>query len=231
MHVILLSAKLIIDEHGEISSYISQNWIDFCRRNDTLPVICPNDIDVVETLVRTVKSSAIILTGGGDISDISGSFNAREQVEEFLIDYCLSNDIPMLSVCRGAQKLMAYLGKGQLNKLRNHVKRIVEISDNAGYSQYVNSYHNFGFHVKDYRSDFLQVTHTSSDGIIKAVKHKNKKIIGIMWHPEREKIGHSISIIKGEKDKIESFNISSWEREKNGARNTQFPKRFVEYRR
>ena len=27
----------------------------------------------------------------------------------------------------------------------------------------------------------------SDDGIVEAIKHKNKEIYGIMWHPEREK--------------------------------------------
>ena len=48
----------------------------------------------------------------------------------------------------------------------------------------VNSYHDFSI-VKLGRSlDNLAFT---KDGSIEAFKHKRKKILGIMWHPERYK--------------------------------------------
>ena len=35
----------------------------------------------------------------------------REKVEEFLIDFSIKNNIPVIGVCRGMQKIMTYLEK------------------------------------------------------------------------------------------------------------------------
>ena len=47
----------------------------------------------------------------------------------------------------------------------------------------VNSYHNYGMTEV---SDKWEILAESSDGIIKAISHKQKKILAHMWHPERE---------------------------------------------
>ena len=39
----------------------------------------------------------------------------------------------------------------------------------------------------DYLAKNLQVLGTSSDNSIELFKHKSKKIMGMMWHPERFK--------------------------------------------
>jgi putative glutamine amidotransferase len=50
----------------------------------------------------------------------------------------------------------------------------------------VNSYHNYGIHLDSLGKD-LEVLATSDDGSIEAIAHKKHSIIGIMWHPERNK--------------------------------------------
>jgi putative glutamine amidotransferase len=46
----------------------------------------------------------------------------------------------------------------------------------------VNSFHNYG--LQDCPKNF-RVTYKSEDGNIEAIEHKDHKISGIMWHPER----------------------------------------------
>ena len=47
----------------------------------------------------------------------------------------------------------------------------------------VNSFHDYGA-IKT-NKDIITLA-TSNDGVIEAIRHKNKEIYGIMWHPERE---------------------------------------------
>ena len=49
----------------------------------------------------------------------------------------------------------------------------------------VNSYHNFGIQKRTIGNG-LVVLAQSEDSIVEAVQHEEHKILGIMWHPERE---------------------------------------------
>ena len=44
----------------------------------------------------------------------------------------------------------------------------------------------------------LEVLATSEDGVIEAVRHKKALVMGIMWHPERNRPfeEHDVSLIK-----------------------------------
>ena len=46
----------------------------------------------------------------------------------------------------------------------------------------INSYHNFG--AMGSRPP-LDVWASAEDGVVKAIRHSNDRVIGIMWHPER----------------------------------------------
>ena len=50
----------------------------------------------------------------------------------------------------------------------------------------INSYHDYGI-KEDYLGKNLKVLATTKDGSVELFKHKTKKIIGMMWHPERYK--------------------------------------------
>ena len=51
-------------------------------------------------------------------------------------------------------------------------------------NEMVNSYHDFS--IVRLGGSLVNLAFTK-DGSIEAFKHKNKKILGIMWHPERYK--------------------------------------------
>ena len=49
----------------------------------------------------------------------------------------------------------------------------------------VNSYHSWGIDANGLAKD-LDIIAVDNDGNIEAFEHKKKKLLGIMWHPERE---------------------------------------------
>jgi N5-(cytidine 5'-diphosphoramidyl)-L-glutamine hydrolase len=69
----------------------------------------------------------------------------------------------------------------RLEKVHGHVAPCQRISIN-GQQVEVNSFHNFGAREV---SPPLKTWAIADDGVIKAVRHSSRRIIGVMWHPER----------------------------------------------
>ncbi len=92
---------------------IDSNWFDYFNEFKVVPL--PNDITRLKDFLDPAEASAIVLSGGGDILNnnlaMDGFDKNREKVEEFLIDFSIKNNIPVIGVCRGMQKIMDLLRK------------------------------------------------------------------------------------------------------------------------
>jgi gamma-glutamyl-gamma-aminobutyrate hydrolase PuuD len=69
----------------------------------------------------------------------------------------------------------------RLEKVSGHVAARQRISI-QGQSVEVNSFHNFG--AREAHPP-LMTWAIADDGVIKAVRHADRRMIGVMWHPER----------------------------------------------
>ena len=150
------------------------------------------DVTIIPNNLRYLKSflskkniiDGIILTPGGDpkIKD------ERAFVEEKLIKYAILKNIPLIGICRGAQKINLFFG-GKMKKVKNHVRKkhkiLGKITRNKN-NILVNSYHDYGI-TRSTLSNKFDILAYTQDGIIESFIHKKKKIFGIMWHPERYK--------------------------------------------
>ena len=58
----------------------------------------------------------------------------------------------------------------------------------------VNSYHNFGIKKINVAKKF-KILAVDSNNNIEMFEHEQKKIIGVMWHPEREKNYKKLELI------------------------------------
>jgi N5-(cytidine 5'-diphosphoramidyl)-L-glutamine hydrolase len=67
-------------------------------------------------------------------------------------------------------------------RVEGHVALRHRLSGEAS-GQDVNSYHRLG--ARTSVAD-LEVQATAPDGVIEAVRHRRRRVAGIMWHPERE---------------------------------------------
>jgi gamma-glutamyl-gamma-aminobutyrate hydrolase PuuD len=180
--LIAVTQREVSCNYGELRDSIDRRWYDFFLMSDLSILLIPNNIALAKIILGNSSVTGILLTGGGDISSLGGKDNNREEIEEYLIEFSINKNLPLLGICRGMQKIQDYFGI-KLQKIYDHVKSEQKILINNE-EIIVNSYHNFG--TTKNNTEF-EVFANSEEGIIKAIKHKSNNISGIMWHPERIK--------------------------------------------
>lgn len=168
-------SKLIKSEHGEILQALD---LEFCKKLAFY--------DIKAEILNYFKPDfsrvdLLIISGGNDLkSIISNDINIlRDEFESNCIKYAIENKIPIFGVCKGAQSLANFLG-ACFEKVSTHVGEH-EI-DLLGYRLKVNSYHNYA--IKSIEN--AKILASSTDGYIEAFSNEKFKILGAMWHFERE---------------------------------------------
>jgi N5-(cytidine 5'-diphosphoramidyl)-L-glutamine hydrolase len=172
-----------LKDRNETRDSLDQNWWKFLSSVSLLPVVIPNRLPLAKELLAETDIDGVILTGGNDILSVGGTNPERDEVEKFLLDYCLKKSLPLIGVCRGMQLIVDSFGKCP-EKIENHVakRHLVKFLE-SGTSREVNSFHNFGFVSVPEQFDVLA---KAPDQSIEAIRLMGKNIFGIMWHPERE---------------------------------------------
>ena len=132
----------------------------------------------------------LIIPGGNDVSNSLNTSKIRNIIETNLIKICFKKKIPILGICRGAQLLNKSFG-GKIKKVKKHMRtrhNIFFIKNNFIKKNYldVNSFHNDGIKKNDLAKKFNMLANDKDENIEMFIS-KDKKIIGTMWHPEREK--------------------------------------------
>jgi N5-(cytidine 5'-diphosphoramidyl)-L-glutamine hydrolase len=170
----------VIPGYGERRDCLDQAWARFLFACDVLPIVLPNVTETALALCEQTEVAGLILTGGNDLVALGGDAPERDEVEEKLLDSAERRGLPVLGVCRGMQVLQHRFGV-PLHKVEGHVARSQVIRINSEQAE-VNSYHQFG--TCESRPP-LDIWAVADDGIVKAIRHSSKPMIGIMWHPER----------------------------------------------
>lgn len=188
MKSITLSSKIIIDKYKKINFQIDQDLSIFLKELgfSNLPIILKkNNVD----FKNLKKSNGLILAGGGDLYKYKKNKvnKIRDNYEKKLFRYYYKKNKPILAICRGFQ-LIADIHGIKLEKINNHVRKFHSLK--IGRSKFikdktlkVNSYHNYC--IKDLPKNFIKVSNTK-DGSIEIAEHKSKKILCLMFHPERK---------------------------------------------
>jgi gamma-glutamyl-gamma-aminobutyrate hydrolase PuuD len=166
---------------GAAHDGVDRRWFAFLSLCGLIPIMLPNNIGTAQETLRCCDISGLILTGGDDISEISGAFTERDAVEELAISWAESTSVPILGVCRGMQKLLAIEG-ANLCSVEGHVATRHHVAGD-GVDRQVNSYHHYGVRG---RAGRYKVRAESEDGIIEWIEHPEFSRTAIMWHPERE---------------------------------------------
>lgn len=186
-------------------------WLD----DNNLPYIIldweTNNFDDIQ------KCSSLLLTGGVDIfpefyndwedgKNRSEYIPARDGFEFKLLEYALSNEYPVLGICRGLQLINCKLNGSLINDIKTvrgtdhkkisasedwlhnvNVKKDTLLYDlvqqNSGT---VNSSHHQAI---DRVGEGLMVSAKADDGIIEAVEWESRSgkpfLLAVQWHPER----------------------------------------------
>lgn len=181
MKLIALTQRVeYIPCYKERRDCLDQKWYGLLKECGILPLIIPNNIDSAKELIYKLDISGFILTGGNNLLKYKGDAPERDNLEKFLIEYCIKTNKPLLGICRGMQNIQDYFGVS-LEKVKWHIGLRHEIIIH-GERVIKNSFHSYG--AKESTS-YLSVIAKSNDGVIEAIRHVTYNICGIMWHPER----------------------------------------------
>jgi gamma-glutamyl-gamma-aminobutyrate hydrolase PuuD len=196
------------DAYRDPRDAISQDWIRLLQDEGLDPVLVPNVLSDPIAFVRNAGVKALILSNGEDVHPVTRGAEvtaacgdlARDQTESKLLSWCLENDVPVLAVCRGFQLVNVLQGGALVGDINQ------EIPGNVGHvatvhnvdivapivpglvvpaCELVNSFHNQGITMKTL-ADSLHAFALSGDGVVEGFYMKEKPLLGIQWHPERD---------------------------------------------
>lgn len=174
----------IVQGYNERRDCADQQIAEFLWGCGFLPVPVNNLPKYVAEYAAAMQPIGIVLTGGNDLAAYGGNAPERDETEVKLIELALRNNIPVLGFCRGMQMLAHYFGGG-LKAINNHVAKKHLIRGSLG-ERMVNSYHNYA--VAEVPAGFEALASSVEDGVVEAMRHKQQRLLGIMWHPEREAV-------------------------------------------
>ncbi len=152
--------------------------------------------------------SHLLLPGGGDANpryfweEIRGSQNIDDELDaaQFsLLHIFEKNNKPILGVCRGCQLINIYFGGSIYQDLATagFHRRLVENWENYHTAQseesslmrrlygenfIINSSHHQGCRKI---AEGFRVSLRAPDGVVEAIEHRDRPILGVQWHPER----------------------------------------------
>lgn len=183
-----------VKHYDERRDCLDQRWSELVLEMGFFPVPLPNIAEEkAAQLIEALQINAIILSGGNSIACLdAGAPDAapeRDAFENALISIALSENIPIIGICRGMQLLNLYMG-GNLHEIPGHVAvRHPLTICNTDYpiTKEVNSYHNYGI-PENGLGDTLSPLANDANGDIEAFYRDDLPLLGIMWHPEREAI-------------------------------------------
>lgn len=191
MKSVLVTQRVeIIESYKERRDCADQRISEFISCCGYLPLLVPNNPDIVKKIIEEVNPAGIILTGGNSIVKYGGNAPERDDTDKILLEESSHRKIPLYGFCRGMQSILDYFGETLVN-VGGHVAvrhaltwQKNSILDAKRIPQEANSYHNQG--CMGLMKKELLCAARSEDGVIEAVIHKELPILGTMWHPERE---------------------------------------------
>jgi gamma-glutamyl-gamma-aminobutyrate hydrolase PuuD len=180
-----------VPDYHEIRDGLDHQWILFLEQVGLQVVVLPNRLINPAQYYEDLQLEGLILSGGNDPGMLQNPVNLSEErdfTELTLLNTAIRNNHPVVGVCRGMQFMCLQSGE-KLSKIEGHVASRHHINTFHGF-QYpsgheVNSYHNWALKSLSSASPW-QILARTDDASIEAVGHKNQKLHGIMWHPERE---------------------------------------------
>ena len=177
--IICVTPKISFTEYKNERIELEYNWINYLKKMN-YQVMTLNETNI--SYFKKFKPSCIIISGGGDIFDISKKkINLKRDTFEINLFKLFYKKIPIICVCRGAQLIGSKIYKSKLYKVNNHIRTNHDIF-NKKIKLNVNSYHKYSFKILD--KSFNEVFYHKDKSIELAISSKNKVMLS-MFHPER----------------------------------------------
>lgn len=181
MRLIGITQRVVVHAaYAERRDALDQRWASFLGACGLTAVALPNHVDQACALASSLPLRGVLFTGGNDLCEYGGDAPERDETESALYRFAIERDLPLVGVCRGMQ-VIQHLNGVRLERVEGHVtaRHRVRID---GVPVDRNSYHRFGARTT---SASLAVWATADDGVIEAVRQRDRRVTAIMWHPER----------------------------------------------
>lgn len=184
---------------------LAETYIQSVIQAGGAPVVIPatTDLRVLTAVVQDLDG--ILMSGGGDINPLfvgeeplpalQDVDTLRDRYDLLLIRLASNRQIPLMGICRGHQMLNAVFGgtlyqdiysqadadviKHSQKMAREEASHTVHLEDGCVIA--VNSFHHQA--VKNVAPEFVQ-TAVAPDGINEGMRHPEKSIFSVQWHPE-----------------------------------------------
>ena len=147
--------------------------------------------NILNGLSNLRDENILILVGGNTITKLSKKKNdlIRSKLDKKYFTQAKKKSIKILGICHGAQFIANYY-KAEFKSSNKHINTIHKVKIlNKNYN--VNSFHKY---IIIRCSKNILKLGFSRENAIEYFKVKNKKIYGIMWHPERNRKINKIDI-------------------------------------
>lgn len=135
-------------------------------------------------LTKNNDYDLLVLSGGNSCILRKKADRLRDKINNYLLNKSLKKKKAILGICHGAQFLAKKSGF-KIKKKNNHIgfhKVIFNINGNR-FNKIVNSFHNETIEYR--KNNNVNIFGLAEDNTIESFHIKNKKILGVMWHPER----------------------------------------------
>jgi len=187
---ILISPFVEINKYNKIVLSLNLEWFAYLKKlKFKASIFNP----YLSSLSQLKNIDVIIISGGGDIHKLKeNKINLfRDKFEKKLIKEGIKKKIPIIAVCRGFQLIVSLTTNKTKNfimtkKHKNTNHLITFENKNTIYGKneiIVNSYHSIA--IKKLNNKF-EVIAKSKDNNIEIAQSNDKKILGLMFHPERK---------------------------------------------
>lgn len=192
--IALITQRLNVDNYGNDIDVLEKSYVTFFESIGFHLIPISNQTKDIK-FYFDLKPDLIIITGGGSVPPDyylnckEKKWTKRDIIEYKLINEALKQNISVLGICRGMQFINGYFG-GRVDKLSN-----LSISHKTGLNHdifingiiiNVNHYHNDCIPI-DYLAKELSLVASDKDKkTVEIFISKEKKILGVQWHPERD---------------------------------------------
>lgn len=195
----IVSSRIIEDKKGTIHTMYDTDTLEMLNKLD----ISITPFNVLNKFNKNLlrNSDGLFLMGGGNINKIEKKKinKIRDKFEKNLFRYFIKKNKPIIGICRGFQNIVSFYGI-KLFQVKGHVRKSHHIKiSKSRFIKYksldVNSYHNYG--IKNLPKEFSVISKFKDD-TIEIAEHKTKKIICLMFHPERKMLSQKkiIQVLK-----------------------------------
>ncbi len=154
-----------------------------------------NDELTLEEIRKLKPSSIIISPGPGNPVNKRDFGVCMDVINE------LGNEIPILGVCLGHQGIFAAFGGEIVRNQPVHGKQSSIHHNEAGIFEGLENplpaarYHSLSC-SEESKPDCMEITARTSEGMIMGIKHVERPIYGLQFHPESVGTDHGIRILK-----------------------------------